>query len=449
MNTNIPSVTGGRSARIQSLVTNIWKSKFVRNVVVVASGTAGAQAIAMAFSPLITRLYGPEAFGVLGTFSATVGVITPIAALSYPIAIVLPKDDGEAMGIAKLSICIAVSMSFCAAVVLFAFGKPLVELFRVEDIREYIYLIPIIIISTAWMQVNRQWLIRKSKFKVTARIAVIQAFLLNFAKVGFGFIKPFGSVLIVIYTISQIAHAWMLAKGAKKADVFPEKTSTFKVTSLWRIARKRYDFPLYRTPQITVNALSQGLPILMLAAFFGPASAGSYTLCTSVLSMPSALIGGSVSDVFYPRIAEAAHRRESLTRLIIIATLSMAAIGFVPFGLVVVFGPKLFEFVFGNEWGIAGTYARWLALWLFFAFINRPSVAAIPVLKLQCFFLVFEIASIALRLIALYIGFYLLRDDIFAVMFFSVSGLILNLSLIFITIFFSNNIDKKGRWFCE
>ena len=44
----------------------------------VATGTAGAQAISMAFAPLITRIYGPEAFGVLGTFMALLPVNFPV-----------------------------------------------------------------------------------------------------------------------------------------------------------------------------------------------------------------------------------------------------------------------------------------------------------------------------------------------------------------------------------
>ena len=69
----------------------LGQSKFVRNVAIVATGTAGAQAITMAFAPIITRIYGPEAFGLLGTFMAILAVLTPVAALTYPIAIVLPR----------------------------------------------------------------------------------------------------------------------------------------------------------------------------------------------------------------------------------------------------------------------------------------------------------------------------------------------------------------------
>ena len=53
-----------------------------------AADYTDVKAITMAFSPVITRLYGPDAFGMLGTFTATLAVVTPSAALTYPIAIV-------------------------------------------------------------------------------------------------------------------------------------------------------------------------------------------------------------------------------------------------------------------------------------------------------------------------------------------------------------------------
>jgi len=66
-------------AGIQRFIARTWKSKFLRSVAVVAFGTAGAQAITMAFSPVITRLYGPEAFGLLGVFMAMPQVSVPFS----------------------------------------------------------------------------------------------------------------------------------------------------------------------------------------------------------------------------------------------------------------------------------------------------------------------------------------------------------------------------------
>ena len=134
------------------------------------------------------------------------------------------------------------------------------------------------------------------------------------------------------------------------------------------LIKKYRDFPLFRTPQIFLNSISQSLPTLSLTILFGPAAAGFYTLSKNVLSMPSQLIAKSVGDVFYPKITEAANQGEDISKLLIKATWSLTMIGLIPFGLIAAFGPVLFAIVFGGSWRIPGEYARWMALWVF-----RPS----------------------------------------------------------------------------
>ena len=97
----------------------------------------------------------------------------------------------------------------------------------------------------------------------------------------------------------------------------------YEKVSLKKLAKRYRDFPLFRAPQVFLNAISQSLPVLMLTSFFGPAVAGFYSIGRTVLAIPSTLIGKSVGDVFYPRISEAAHNGENLTKLIKKATLSL------------------------------------------------------------------------------------------------------------------------------
>src|SRR5699024_644971 len=120
------------------MIERLLNSHFVRNVALVATGTAGAQAITMAFYPAITRLYGPEAFGMLGTFTAALAIVTPIAALTYPIAIVLPKKDDDARGIAKLSLLLAFFISLAVAVVLLFWGQAIARLLYLQAIAPYL-----------------------------------------------------------------------------------------------------------------------------------------------------------------------------------------------------------------------------------------------------------------------------------------------------------------------
>lgn len=420
---------------IKSLIQN----KFVRNVIVVASGTAGAQIITMAFSPIITRLYGPETFGVFGTFSAVLAVVTPIAALTYPIAMVLPKSDVDAKGVASISLKIAWFIAILMMFALFLFNDLLVHHLGLETIRTLIFLIPIAMLFSAYQQVLVQWLIRKKQFKITAKVSVIQSLVMNIAKTSMGWLYPVSSVLIIITVLGVALNVVLLKLGIRGKNVGMSEEPLGESNSKF-LATKYKDFPIYRAPQVALNAFSLSLPVLMLASFFGPASVGFYSIGRTVLGVPSMLIGKSVADVFYPQISETINNNGNPTPLLIKATLLMSAVGFIPFGAIIAFGPWLFSLIFGSEWSVAGEYARWLAMWLYCGFLNRPSVAAIAALKLQGFFLIYEILSILLRSGSLFIGFWLYSSDIVAIALFSISGVILNVSLILYTL-------KKAKGF--
>ena len=403
----------------------VWRSRFARNVAVVASGTAGAQVITMAFAPLITRIYGPEAFGLLGTFMAIVAVAIPVAALAYPIAIVLPREDRDALGLVRLSIILSFGVALLAAAALWAGGDWLTATLGAEAVAGFLFLIPVAMLFAAWMQIAQQWLIRKKEFGVVARSAVAHSLILNSAKSGIGWLHPVGAVLIVLATLGQALHAGLLFIGARRRyQGSTAEREEGSQTPLKELAHRHRDFPLYRAPQNFINAASQSLPVLMLAAFFGPAAAGFYTLGKMVMGMPSNLLGKAVTDVFYPRITEAAHNGENLAQHIVRATGALLAVGVVPFGLVFLFGPWLFSLVFGGDWAVAGEYARWLALFFLFNFINKPSVAAVPVLGIQRGLLVYELFSTGGKALGLVAGFYWFGSDLWAVALFSVIGVL-------------------------
>ena len=55
------------------------KGVFARSVTVLAGGTALGQAIVTLASPLLTRLYGPEDFGVLALYTAILSILLVVA----------------------------------------------------------------------------------------------------------------------------------------------------------------------------------------------------------------------------------------------------------------------------------------------------------------------------------------------------------------------------------
>lgn len=409
------------------------KSRFVRDVAVVATGTGAAQAITMAFAPVITRLYGPEAFGQWGIFMAVLAIFTPIAALTYPIAIVLPREDSEARSLARLSLLTSLGVAVLLALIIGAFGESFLGYFGAQAIAPLGLLLPVVLFFEGGVQVGQQWLIRKQFFAVGAKIAVAQAIINNGTKTGIGLLKPYGTTLIAITTVARVFHASILWVGGRQARKGREDEAAEKMAPFlpYKLAGKYYDFPLYRAPRALIYAVSQNLPVLMLANFSGAAAAGFYTIGRTFLGLPSQLIAKSVADVFYPRISHSAHKGENLHGLTIRATVGLAAIGFVPFLVVFLFGPWLFGLVFGSEWVKGGIYARWLSLFFFFNFIDRPAVAAVPVLGVQRGFLIYEVISTACKFCAILIGFQFFSSDIVAVALFSLTGTLAYTVLIF------------------
>ncbi|GAE28504.1 O-antigen flippase Wzx [Halalkalibacter wakoensis JCM 9140] len=421
----------------------IKKSRFIKNVLMVMSGTALAQIITFSLMPIITRLYGPESIGVLGTFTAVVAILGPIAALTYPIAIVLPKSDRKSRSIVKFSLLLTLVVGLIITVILLLAAEKVVNLFRLDVISSFIYLLPLFVLVTGLSQVMEQWLIRTKSFKVTAKTAVLQSIFMNGLKVGGGLVYPLSATLVIIQTAGVLFRASLMFFMSDKSIV--NRSEKHTIEDLKEVARENQDFPKYRAPQVFINAVSQGLPVLLFASFFGPAVAGFYALGKQALNTPSQLIGKAVQNVFYPKVNELANTKRRITPIIIKAVSGLLIIGIVPFGVIILFGPMIFSFVFGNEWIIAGEYARWIAIVALSMLITRPIIVAIPVLSIQRQFLLVEIVGTAVKTGAILTGVFFFNEAIFAVALFSIASVLMYLYLIILTLFVSRRFDQFNK----
>lgn len=427
-------------------IRELRKKTFFRNVLMVATGTAAAQLLVFVASPFITRLYGPEAFGLLGTFTAIIGIVGPIAALSYPIAIVLPKQNSEAISISKLAFFLTLFTSLISLILVVLFDKQIDRILEQNNFN-YTYLIPLVIFFAGIVQIAEQWLIRTRRFKVSAKATFFQSLYNQTGKLGLGLLHPFASSLIFVQSftgLTKILIIFFLSRNIFEKNILYNIIFKEKSLSMKKVAKKYSDFPVFRAPEVCLNAASQSLPIILLSSLFGPSAAGFYTICRTVLALPTQLIGKSVSDVLYPRIAQAANKGENVNKLLIKATWGLVFIGLLPFGLIILFGPWLFSFIFGEEWVTAGEYARWIALWSYCGFLNRPSVVALPVIKAQSFHLKFTFIMLITRVLSLVFGYYIFEEDLITIAIFGVTGAILNIMLILKTNKLVLSFDKNN-----
>lgn len=386
----------------------------------------------------------PEAFGVLGIYVAILTVLTPVAALTYPTAIVLPKDDCEAKGLVKLSILLAIGISAITVEIIFVWGDALACIFGISNISQFLWLVPFSIIFGAFQQVSQQWLIRKKRFKLIAHISVFQSLIMNGSKAVIGVWYPLVVVLISIQTLSSALYVLLLSIfGLKSKRVNEDKYIINGCYKLIILAVKYKDFPLFRAPEVMISSVLQGAPVLILASLYGPATAGFYTLGRTVVGAPSNLIGKSVGDVFYPRISEAKNNGEELYPLVKKVVLALSVVGIFPFGFLILFSPSVFLFLFGSEWEVAGEYTGWLACWFFLIFINKPLLKVIPVIGLQHLQLIYTTICLCLISGALVISYYIFMEDVISIISVSIVGMLLNIMLILFVLMKCKEYDRK------
>lgn len=409
---------------------------FIRNVFVVASGTILMQIITILFSPIYTRLFSPEAIGIFDVFSSTAFMIVPIGALTFPLSIILPKEDSEAKDLVILSLGISSVIFVLLLGVFYFFDNFIVNTLQINSLQPYLLLIPFMVFFSTNMETIKQWLIRKNMFYLTSKVGVIKSLFVNISKVLLGLIVPTAGVLIVITVAGQGIYVFLLLFGSGILSLFLKNRKKVKPNkNIIKLARKYKEFPMYRAPQSLINSISSNLPILMLTAFYGSAASGFYAMGNRILRIPSVLIGKAIGEVFYPRFSRANNNDESLLKILLKATLILMGIGLIPFSLIMMFGPLLFGFVFGENWILAGVYARWIGIWAYTSFVNIPSVMSLPVLGAQRYHLIHTVLTIICKVGALSIGQIFFNNDIISIAFYAITAAFFDILLILVALY--------------
>ena len=117
------------------------KSSFLSSVLTLGIGTSIAQVISIAVSPILTRLYSPEDFGVYAFYMSMVSVLAVVATGRYELAIALPKRREEGFQLATLVISLSVVFSSVLFIALYLFKRQLAYFLGDVTLESYIFIL--------------------------------------------------------------------------------------------------------------------------------------------------------------------------------------------------------------------------------------------------------------------------------------------------------------------
>ncbi len=401
----------------------MFKSKFINNIFTLSSGTFLSQLILFFNTPVLSRLYSPESFGVMALYLSIISIFWGISSGKYELAIVLPDDDKTAQNLLLLSIIINLIFFILSLIILFI-------VLQVSNYNlEIIFLcIPFGIFTESLIMTLNQYNNRNKKYKFMSLIRIFRSIIVVSLQLLFYYfgIKYFGLVLGFIISSFIILIFLITPYYQILLNAF---TRTNK-NELLIVAKSYIKFPKFQALSTFLNAISQNIILLLLSFFYNPLVVGYYSLAHRSLKMPVVLISDSVRQIFYKEGSDLINNNKSLSNLFTKTTISLLAISLPVVLLVWNFLPTVFMFIFGDEWLTTGEYAQILIFWLLCLFINPPTIAAIQILNLQKEYMFYESLLLFCRVTSIYSGYYIYSNILVSLKLFTLVSVIFNIILI-------------------
>jgi len=409
---------------MKSIIARIRRSSFVRNVAILASGTAVGQAIVVLAAPVLSRLYDPTSFGLMSVVLAVSGPIAIMSSFKYELAVVLAKNDEDASNLFILagglvlatSLITLLAIPFVADWLAFEMDQPTAA--------PLMLWIPALVLFQGLFNVVLFWANRRKDYVWTSVATVGRSVGMVAVQVILGLVNGGAKGLIAGRAFGLVLATIILSVQTLKGE-WRSVLRSFSPARIRELAREHDHFPKYNTPREGIVNVSASVPTFFLALLFSPAAAGLYWFTVRLLEVPTTLVGIAVRRVFFERATRAFHEGERIYPLLVQATAVLAALGVFPVLVIFIAGPDLFDLAFGDEWRGAGVYARWLTIWWFSSFCNVASSALIPVFRLQPLFLGIEIVGLVLRSGAIALAVFF-GDDVLAIALYSIVGFLLN-----------------------
>ena len=377
------------------------KSEYSKNILTLISGTGLAQLIPIAASPILTRLYSPEDFGMMALYLSILSILVAIGTGRYEMAIMLPKENEDVSAILKLILFLTLSTSFVSFIIAIFFANDIAIFFGNENLTTWLYFIPLSIILSVTYQSLNYLLIRASHFKLLANNKIMSSTSNTSLQLGVGYTlnTPWGLLFGHLASVSLTTYIIFRRGGINHFFSFRNKDA-------FDVAIKYQNFPKYDLPATLINLLANQLPLIILGRYFGLSVLGAYAFMYKILMMPVGLVSNSVLDVFKQKATKDYNSLGNCRDVYLLTLKQLLYISGPIFILFFIFSPDLFSFIFGTEWEKAGLFAQVMAPMFFLKFITSPLSYTLFIAGKQKQNLKGQIGIFLVSLIAVTVGLY-------------------------------------------
>ncbi|MEM6966566.1 MAG: oligosaccharide flippase family protein [Bacteroidota bacterium] len=339
-----------------------------------------AQLINVGGLPILSRLYGTEAFATLAVFLSIGLIVLSFSTFQLDLAIVKTQDLKERVVLAKTAFFSVLIIATMVSMLTLCFGNyvnPAINFFF--TVLLFVYLIT---------NAGNQILIFFFNSEKEYRIISLSKILLNAVNLFLAILFFYGQYyisLIQAITMANVVSFLCLIFFFRK-NIRP--LLQIQNPKMGIMIRKNFNFIKYSTPAKIFDVLAYQIIILVASAYFTEKITGSFFMAMRIVLLPSALIGYAVGQVFYKDISDKIFKQQLTSKSFYQIWKILFALAIIPFGILFFYGELLFQIVLGEGWELAGKFATIISLVGFFNFMSSPTSSGYVVLGKQHFNLV-------------------------------------------------------------
>lgn len=381
---------------------NSKSNSFLKNILLLSTGTALSQLIMFVSTILLARLYTNNDYGELSNYMAIIGIVGGIAAFRYELTIILPQKKEDAKNILVFCILSSLFVAFCSLIVLAFYRRIIFYYLEVDNSNWFIISVALGIFLIGIYNSFENWFNRESDYKKIMNAKLIYSLSSTAFKIIFGIVSVSMGLIygtIIGYVIATVLFLFFFIKNERHGFFYGISVENIKNQFL-----EYKDFFKYSTIGSFLNSISNiGLPLL-ISYFYSIELAGIYFFANNVIRQPLGFISTSVSQVFkkeastlyYESPEQILHLTNKIQKNILLWTIPILLF----FSL---FGTNIFSYVFGNQWNESGNLIKYFSIAILLNSNYSPISSLSDILRKQKFVLFFNFSNTASQVLLLFL----------------------------------------------
>lgn len=351
-------------------------------------------------TPLLTRVYSPEAFGIYSVFFSALTILALFGSGRYEHAIVLQNNEEDVYTIVDLIVLLSIIVSVLLVLIFFGlsfFGVGFMNFGNTFPKTYFVYF-PLLIVLLSLNSGLTYVLLRGKQYLKSSIVVIVQSASTVFVSLFFGYFIKYGEGLILGFIIGNLVASIFLLYYTGYIK-FRQGNS---ISSVFKLAKSYIKFPKYLLLSDFSATASQHITPILLLSVFDSFIIGNYSMASRFLRLPTLIIATALTAVLRNDFALDFRGQNSLHKRYLFYIKGLLIFGLVFFSFVYFLSPYLFTFLLGKKWDMAGVIAQLIIIMVFFEFISIPFNSIYSFYNKQHILMGFQIFNVVASFAILY-----------------------------------------------